>query len=115
MASLQAGVDLMVMMPTAGKVIAIRNAVIAAVEDGRLSEARFDEAVLHVIEMKLKHGLVFENSAGPKGLVRPWGPEAGVSAARRFEEVGLPSDVRARARARVCRAPWPRSAPRCAG
>ena len=58
-ASLQAGVDLMVIMPTAGKVMAIRNAVIQAVEDGRLSEERLDEAVLHIIEMKLKRGLVF--------------------------------------------------------
>ena len=59
-ASLKAGCDMLVAMPTAGKVMSMRNAVVAAVENGELSEERLDEAVLHVIEMKLKHGLVFE-------------------------------------------------------
>ncbi len=59
-ASLKAGCDMLVAMPTAGKVMSMRNAVVAAVENGELSEERLDEAVLRVIEMKLKHGLVFE-------------------------------------------------------
>lgn len=57
-ASLKAGVDMVMAMPTAGKVISMRNAVIAAVESGELSEDRLDEAVLHVLEMKIRHGLV---------------------------------------------------------
>jgi len=57
-ASLKAGVDMVMAMPTAGKVISMRNAVIAAVESGDLSEDRLDEAVLHVLEMKIRHGLV---------------------------------------------------------
>ena len=46
-------------MATAGKELNVRNEIVKAVEEGRLSQDRLDEAVLRIIEVKLEHGLVF--------------------------------------------------------
>ncbi len=56
--SLEAGVDVCIVMATAGKEISVRDAIVQAVEQGRLSQDRLDEAVLRIIEVKLRHGLV---------------------------------------------------------
>jgi beta-N-acetylhexosaminidase len=56
--SLEAGVDVCIVIATAGKELKVRDAIVQAVEQGRLSQERLDQAVLRLIEVKLRHGLV---------------------------------------------------------
>jgi beta-N-acetylhexosaminidase len=57
-AALNAGCDLLIL--TEGETIsaAVLDALLAAVETGALTETRLDEAVLKVLELKFRHGIV---------------------------------------------------------
>ncbi len=50
-----AGIDLILMSPDA---VSAANAVIAAVENGEISEARIDESLMRIFSLKLKRGIM---------------------------------------------------------
>lgn len=56
--ALQAGCDLLISTGTLERQLAIMDAIEEAVRTGRLAEARLDEAVSRVLELKLRHGIV---------------------------------------------------------
>jgi beta-N-acetylhexosaminidase len=56
-ASLEAGCDLLVSTGTTAAQEKVLNAIVSAVETGRLSPSRLDQAVLQVLILKVRHGL----------------------------------------------------------
>ena len=54
--ALAAGADLL-MLVDMGAAVRVRDAIVAAVEEGRLPAARLDEAVLRVLELKRRFGM----------------------------------------------------------
>ena len=57
-AALQAGCDLLISTGTLARQLQVLGAIVEAVETGRLSPSRLDEAVLQVLALKLRHGIV---------------------------------------------------------
>ena len=57
-ASLGAGCDLLICTGTLARNLQVLDAIVAAVTNGELSPARLDEAVLAVLELKLRHDIV---------------------------------------------------------
>ncbi len=62
--SLMAGVDV-VLLSKPGNASPVRAAIIEAIEAGRLPQARLDEAVRRMLELKMKAGLL-QGGAGPR-------------------------------------------------
>ncbi|MFH0916054.1 MAG: glycoside hydrolase family 3 N-terminal domain-containing protein [bacterium] len=57
-AALEAGCDLLISTGTLARQLQIRDAIVEAVRTGRLAPSRLDEAVLQVVALKLRHGIV---------------------------------------------------------
>ncbi len=57
-ACLNAGCDLLMSTTTLSRQLVIVDGIVAAVKDGELSEDRLDDAVLRVLTLKAKHGLL---------------------------------------------------------
>lgn len=71
--ALLAGADVLLMPPDP---LAARAAVVAAVESGRVSPARLDEAVLRILRAKARVGLLAGGSTAGRGRVSPrWSSE----------------------------------------
>ncbi len=58
MSALEAGCDLLISTGTLTRQQAMIDAIVAAVESGRLPQERLDEAVLRMLSIKLQHGIV---------------------------------------------------------
>ncbi len=56
--ALEAGCDLLIATGTAERQLEMRDAVVEAVEQGLLDSTRLDEAVLRILELKARHGLL---------------------------------------------------------
>jgi beta-N-acetylhexosaminidase len=56
--ALEAGCDLLISTGTLVRQRAMVDAIVEAVQTGRLTQGRLDQAVLHVLELKLRHGIV---------------------------------------------------------
>lgn len=61
--ALEAGCDLLVSSGILARQTALRDAIVAAVEAGRLDEDLLDQAVARIVELKLRHGLVTSETA----------------------------------------------------
>jgi beta-N-acetylhexosaminidase len=61
--ALQAGCDLLISTGTLSRQTAMIDAIVEAVRSGRLSQSRLDEAVRHMLDIKLRHGLVAPSPA----------------------------------------------------
>ena len=57
-AALEAGCDLLISTGTAARQREVLEAIVKAVETGRLAPSRLDQAVLRVLALKLRHGIV---------------------------------------------------------
>jgi beta-N-acetylhexosaminidase len=58
--SIQAGVDLLIIAGDLQRQRASRDALLAALQDGRLARSRLDEAIRHVLRVKARFGLLSE-------------------------------------------------------
>ncbi|MDO0933328.1 glycoside hydrolase family 3 protein [Streptomyces sp. DG2A-72] len=81
--ALKAGVDQLLNPP---KLDVAWNAVLKAVEDGELTEARLDESVLRILRLKAKLGLFDAPYVSPSGVDRNVGTPAHLAAADRIAE-----------------------------
>jgi beta-N-acetylhexosaminidase len=57
-AALEAGCDLLISSGTAASQREVMEAIVKAAETGRLAQSRLDQAVLRVLALKLRHGIV---------------------------------------------------------
>jgi beta-N-acetylhexosaminidase len=57
-AALNAGCELLILTENEINSMAVLDAIVAAVDDGSLSEARLDAAVLKVLDLKFRHGIL---------------------------------------------------------
>ena len=62
-AALNAGCDLLILTETSANQKAVMNAIVAAVEDGAVAQSRLEDAVLRVLALKFRYGIV-----PPRGL-----------------------------------------------
>ncbi|WP_367322917.1 glycoside hydrolase family 3 protein [Streptomyces sp. HUAS ZL42] len=81
--ALKAGVDQLLNPPD---LPVAWNAVLKAVQDGELTEARLDESLLRILRLKAKLGLFDRPYVGPAGVDRTVGAAAHLAAADRIAE-----------------------------
>ncbi|WP_372478015.1 glycoside hydrolase family 3 protein [Streptomyces barringtoniae] len=82
--ALKAGVDQLLNPPSLD---VAWNAVLKAVQDGELTEARLDESILRILRLKARLGLFDDTRGGrPGGVDRTVGTEAHLAAADRIAE-----------------------------
>ncbi|MFF8590653.1 glycoside hydrolase family 3 protein [Streptomyces sp. NPDC015220] len=81
--ALKAGVDQLLNPPSLD---VAWNAVLTAVREGELTEARLDESILRVLRLKARLGLLDEPYANPSGVAREVGTPAHLAAADRIAD-----------------------------
>jgi beta-N-acetylhexosaminidase len=81
--ALKAGVDQLLNPP---RLDLAWNAVLKAVQEGELTEARLDESILRILRLKAKLGLFREPYTDPDGVDRVVGTRAHLAAADRIAE-----------------------------
>ncbi|MER6075502.1 glycoside hydrolase family 3 protein [Streptomyces sp. NPDC001817] len=81
--ALKAGVDQLLNPPSLD---VAWNAVLQAVQDGELTEARLDESILRILRMKARLGLFDDRRAGRTSIERTVGTPAHLAAADRIAE-----------------------------
>ncbi|MGW2646646.1 glycoside hydrolase family 3 protein [Streptomyces sp. NPDC001393] len=81
--ALKAGVDQLLNPPSLD---VAWNAVLRAVQDGELTEARLDESILRILRMKARLGLFDDRRAGRTSIERTVGTQAHLAAADRIAE-----------------------------
>ncbi|MFE0514450.1 glycoside hydrolase family 3 protein [Streptomyces sp. NPDC058964] len=81
--ALKAGVDQLLNPPTLD---VAWNAVLKAVQDGELTEARLDESILRILRLKAKLGILDQPYVSPSGVDRVVGTPAHLAAADRVAD-----------------------------